>query len=686
MIHCKVCPGRIFVSTYAYDHHAKTSKAHSAKFSCTICQQSFPSLFARNGHLAKNHQDLLCRQCNRYYLSQDALQEHYRSDPNHPSCSQCEVAFPDNATLIRHTKVAHPAPLAEFLCHPCNRTFESQLELSVHYKVSGAHPLCLVCDQGLQGLSQFDEHVKIYHRDLYCDICGLGCQSENQLRGHYRNAECSLHPTCDVCGEGFRDLVAINEHISRSHEISPVESFSSFDSDSYCLKCDKAFDHVVDLHEHYRDSSFHPTCFPCGEGFLDDVAYNNHLHAIHPTPTPHYAASRELSPAVSPPRSLRSLSTSPRASGSNTTTTPRVASPFAQTTSPTFFTSRSARSTRSNTPSVSTPPVSGAQTNAPAKQTTQEYGIEVASVSPRPSSAPTPTTLSPTRLSNTEAPPTRQAKELRLRPELRMPEPACTVELLTPSVLGEDSPTYESRSSRSTPELLPTPSSLESYGTELTKSSSSPAPQEAAETCSASLFDTLPADPEEIQLNAVQLAGQFSVERAYTVSGDAIEAIDSPPRVHSPPVPVFDQISPIVTTISMEQCETRTRELHDGEPYDLRESEHSGDDSPSTATESSEDTVDVKASNSHPLRSDSTTCASRTAHFDRESRSSLDSETKMQTSGASWHCRLCMNEPHEPTVTMCGHLFCHRCIVVELSKNFQCPVCRKMMLVRLYVD
>lgn len=58
----------------------------------------------------------------------------------------------------------------------------------------------------------------------------------------------------------------------------------------------------------------------------------------------------------------------------------------------------------------------------------------------------------------------------------------------------------------------------------------------------------------------------------------------------------------------------------------------------------------------------------------------------MLSKGLAWHCRLCMGEPHEPTVTVCGHLFCHGCIVQELAKNFQCPVCHKMMLVRLHVE
>lgn len=49
MIPCKICPGRVFASEYAYNQHAKTSKAHFAKYACTICHQSFPSVFARNG-------------------------------------------------------------------------------------------------------------------------------------------------------------------------------------------------------------------------------------------------------------------------------------------------------------------------------------------------------------------------------------------------------------------------------------------------------------------------------------------------------------------------------------------------------------------------------------------------------------------------------------------------------------
>ncbi|PCH44269.1 hypothetical protein WOLCODRAFT_18819 [Wolfiporia cocos MD-104 SS10] len=47
----------------------------------------------------------------------------------------------------------------------------------------------------------------------------------------------------------------------------------------------------------------------------------------------------------------------------------------------------------------------------------------------------------------------------------------------------------------------------------------------------------------------------------------------------------------------------------------------------------------------------------------------------------SWHCRICLRDPcDQPTATMCGHLFCHRCIIEQLSENLQCPVCKKVRL------
>ncbi|KZT07997.1 uncharacterized protein LAESUDRAFT_724483 [Laetiporus sulphureus 93-53] len=53
----------------------------------------------------------------------------------------------------------------------------------------------------------------------------------------------------------------------------------------------------------------------------------------------------------------------------------------------------------------------------------------------------------------------------------------------------------------------------------------------------------------------------------------------------------------------------------------------------------------------------------------------------------SWHCRSCLRDPCDnPAATMCGHIFCHRCIVKELTTNMQCPVCNNPILLSLQVE
>ncbi|RPD66654.1 hypothetical protein L226DRAFT_609453 [Lentinus tigrinus ALCF2SS1-7] len=52
----------------------------------------------------------------------------------------------------------------------------------------------------------------------------------------------------------------------------------------------------------------------------------------------------------------------------------------------------------------------------------------------------------------------------------------------------------------------------------------------------------------------------------------------------------------------------------------------------------------------------------------------------------SFHCRSCLRDPCvQPVTTICGHIFCHRCIVQELSTKMCCPVCEKIFFIRLHV-
>lgn len=62
---------------------------------------------------------------------------------------------------------------------------------------------------------------------------------------------------------------------------------------------------------------------------------------------------------------------------------------------------------------------------------------------------------------------------------------------------------------------------------------------------------------------------------------------------------------------------------------------------------------------------------------------SKDASEPRRSTAAFFACKICEKMPADPVVTICGHLFCHGCIMAELSKKLCCPVCNRIMLVRL---
>ncbi|KAL4251994.1 hypothetical protein ABKN59_005839 [Abortiporus biennis] len=54
-----------------------------------------------------------------------------------------------------------------------------------------------------------------------------------------------------------------------------------------------------------------------------------------------------------------------------------------------------------------------------------------------------------------------------------------------------------------------------------------------------------------------------------------------------------------------------------------------------------------------------------------------DGSASHSTTGLKWVCRICLDDPSNPLVTTCGHIFCRKCFLNHLVLNDQCPVCRK---------
>jgi len=96
---------------------------------------------------------------------------------------------------------------------------------------------------------------------------------------------------------------------------------------------------------------------------------------------------------------------------------------------------------------------------------------------------------------------------------------------------------------------------------------------------------------------------------------------------------------------------------------------------PSNVVDASSQPSREGSSESNKTRVDNTHCATTDPL--------PDSVQTTERHASIWNCRLCDEDPVQPVATICGHIFCHRCIMEELSKNLKCPTCNHVMLIRL---
>ena len=107
---CSPC-NKIYVSEKALKQHLRDSVLHP---SCQHCEEAFSDSEGLANHAASMHPDELagasptyplsdtntkhqfrCELCNRKYVSEKALVQHYRDSTRHPTCEHCDTSFPD---------------------------------------------------------------------------------------------------------------------------------------------------------------------------------------------------------------------------------------------------------------------------------------------------------------------------------------------------------------------------------------------------------------------------------------------------------------------------------------------------------------------------------------------------------------------------------------------------------------
>ncbi|CAL1708835.1 unnamed protein product [Somion occarium] len=320
-ITCPVCKGRSFIDQTAYDGHLggkkhlqkasalqRASKASTGvtpstqqlppsnqssagsssgsqanKSICFKCESTFANEAGMKDHLAAAHGLTFCDNPCRQWIDREQLARHYTLSPNHPKCAKCNKGFRDAGALTSHRSSSHP----QVVCTTCNEAVDKD-ELAEHWKLSSSHPTCVQCDIGFEDMDAYLKHQGVEH--IYpCLVCNVGFPTIKARKQHYYDTPAS-HPRCMECSESVKDEDALRDHIHAVHHLDlcvhchhylPTEHVKEAHPEIYCEECDIIFLNEECLSEHYKISGKHGCCVMCDIGFKTEGDQTLHMIFEH---------------------------------------------------------------------------------------------------------------------------------------------------------------------------------------------------------------------------------------------------------------------------------------------------------------------------------------------------------------------------------------------------------------------
>ena len=151
--------------------------------------------------------------------------------------------------------------MRKFRCGKCDRSFESQHDVNVHFKETHPPVKCDYCDRSFACPASMLKHrYSHYETMIGCDTCSKGFQFQSQLTEHQRVHQVIGDWVCfkPGCGKRFKRESELDAHL--------------FNHRTTKLKCDQCQYETPDprnmrahKHKHSDKKSF--ICKGCGEAF-----------------------------------------------------------------------------------------------------------------------------------------------------------------------------------------------------------------------------------------------------------------------------------------------------------------------------------------------------------------------------------------------------------------------------------
>lgn len=213
-------------------------KGLEPKFECEVCHKTFDKMVRLKNHLATHsgEKKFYCKYCVKYFTTMHALQKHEKRTSHF---EKAQVVIPES----KYEKVYED----KLMCENCGKLYKTQRELKWHLRV---------------------------HKNIYeCHECGKTFTLKINLTKHIKLHRNPVRVVCELCGDTFNQLSALNEHNLLKHSDVRKEK---------CEICQKTFKRKSELNRHMRSHggkrSF--VCF-CGKAYRQSGHLRHHFKTAH---------------------------------------------------------------------------------------------------------------------------------------------------------------------------------------------------------------------------------------------------------------------------------------------------------------------------------------------------------------------------------------------------------------------
>ena len=253
----------------------KITRSNKKEYSCELCVKLFSSKKLLRIHTNKDHlSKMKCRHC-KIPVSTEEHDAHLLSCciEGNVKCEYCEIDFNCSTILLGHQTRKHGKgrKIDEFLCEICLKTFSKKKHVTEHKKQ--IHEGIKRKDKVMKTSNAIDNDESLFK----CEFCDKTFQTNLKLDCHRKITHKQERQKCGLCGKTFLTKRLLKIHIQNIHDQGEKNRIA-------CKYCDKIFirynsisRHIRDVHEKKRDHK----CYICQKTFKRHVQLTTHIESIH---------------------------------------------------------------------------------------------------------------------------------------------------------------------------------------------------------------------------------------------------------------------------------------------------------------------------------------------------------------------------------------------------------------------